>query len=112
MDTPKSLRNHRSGADHKSLFLTSPRNQRRIKEKAITRSGLAISGISCLISIRECTKYKRRLSLVEKAMEESALQVLKNAHNSSIVSRLWSRQILAYRMNNIGNVWTSNCEIN
>ena len=49
-------------AGHKGLFLTSPRNKKRTKEKAITSGGLAISGIFCPISIRECTKYKRRLS--------------------------------------------------
>ena len=45
-------------------------------------------------------------------MEESALQVSKNAQNSSIVSRSWSRQILAHLMNSIGDVWTNNYEIN
>ena len=44
-------------------------------------------------------------------MEESAFQVSKNAQNSNIVSRSWSRQILAYLMKNIGDVWTSNYEI-
>ena len=58
---------------HKGLFLASPRNQRRTKKKAITSGGHAISGISCLISIRECTENKRRLNRVEKTMEESAL---------------------------------------
>ena len=75
-----------TGTGHKSLFLTSPRNQRRTNEKAITCSGPAISGIPCPISIRECTKFKRRLSLLEKDMEESALQVSKNAQNNSIMS--------------------------
>ena len=56
-----------------SLFLTSPRNQRRTKKKVITSGGPAISGISCLISIRKCMENKRRLSKVEKTMEESAL---------------------------------------
>ena len=56
-----------------SLFLTSLRNQRRTKKKAITSGGLAISGISYLISIRKCMENKRRLSKVEKTMEESAL---------------------------------------
>ena len=56
-----------------SLFLTSPRNQRRTKKKAITSGGPAINGISCLISIRKCMENKRRLSKVEKTMEESAL---------------------------------------
>ena len=51
-----------TGAGHKSLFLTSPRNQIRTKEKAITRSGPAISGISYPISIKECIEYKWRLS--------------------------------------------------
>ena len=52
------------------------------------------------------------LSRVEKVMEESALQVSKNAQNSSIVSKSWSRQILAHLMNSIGDVWTSDSEIN
>ena len=56
-----------------SLFLTSPRNQRRTKKKAITSGGPAINGISYLISIRKCMENKRRLSKVEKTMEESAL---------------------------------------
>ena len=56
-----------------SLFLTSPRNQRRTKKKAITSGGPAISGISYPINIKKCTKNKRRLSRVEKAMKESAL---------------------------------------
>ena len=56
-----------------SLFLTSPRNQRKTKKKAITSGGLAISGISCPISIRKSTENKRRLSRVEKTMEESTL---------------------------------------
>ena len=102
-----------------SLFLTSPRDQGRTKKKAITSSRPAISGISYLISeisypirIRESIENKRRLSKVEKAMEESALQVSKNAQNSSLVSQLWSRQILAHLVNNIGNVWMSDNEIN
>ena len=56
-----------------SLFLTLPRNQRRTKKKAITNGGPAISGISCPINIRKCTENKRRLSRVEKTMEESVL---------------------------------------
>ena len=56
-----------------SLFLASPRDQGRTKKKAITSGRLAISGISFPISIRKCTENKRRLSRVEKAMEESAL---------------------------------------
>ena len=60
-------------ACHKGLFPALPRNQRRTKKKAITNGGLAISGISCPISIRECTENKKRLSKVEKTMEESAL---------------------------------------
>ena len=56
-----------------SLFLTLPRNQRRTKKKAITSGGPTISGISCPINIRKCTENKRRLSRVEKTMEESAL---------------------------------------
>ena len=63
-------------------------------------------------SPKEQLENKRRLIRVEKVMEESALQVSKNAQNSNIVSRLWSRQILTHLMNNIGDVWTSNCEIN
>ena len=104
MDTPKSLRSHCSqrelrcginkgtifyfsiGAGHMSLFLVLPRNQRRTKKKVITSGGPAISGISYPISIRKCTENKRRLSRVEKTMEESALQVSKNVQNSNIVS--------------------------
>ena len=56
-----------------SLFLVSPRNQRRTKKKVITSGGLAISGISCPISIRKCMENKRRLSRVEKVMKESVL---------------------------------------
>ena len=56
-----------------SLFLALPRNQRRTKKKVITSGGLAISEISYPISIRKCTKNKKRLSRVEKTMEESAL---------------------------------------
>ena len=56
-----------------SLFLTSLRNQRRTKKKAITSGGPTISGISYLISIRKCMENKRRLSKVEKTMEESTL---------------------------------------
>ena len=95
-----------------SLFLASPRDQGRTKKKAITSGGPVISGISCPISIRKCTENKRRLSRVEKTMEESALQVSKNAQNNSIVNRSWSRQILAHLVNNIGNVQTSDSEIN
>ena len=46
--------------------------QRRTKKKAITSGELAITGISCSISIRKCTKNKKRLGRVEKTMEESA----------------------------------------
>ena len=56
-----------------SLFLTLPRNQRRIEKKAITSGGPTINGISCPISIRKYIENKRRLSKVEKTMEESAL---------------------------------------
>ena len=56
-----------------SLFLTSPRNQRRTKKKAINSGGLVINGISYPISIRKCTENKRRLSKVENIMKESAL---------------------------------------
>ena len=49
-----------------------PRNQGRTKKKAITSGGPAISGISYLINIRKCIENKRRLSRVEKVMEESA----------------------------------------
>ena len=93
-----------------SLFLASPRNQGRTKKKAITSCGPTISGISCPISIRKCIENKRRLSRVKKVMKESALSVLKNAQNSSIMSRSWSRQILAHPVNSIGNVWTSDSE--
>ena len=80
--------------------------------KVITSGGPTISGISCPISIRKCTENKRKLSRVKNIMEESALQVSKNAQNNSIVSRAWRRQILAHLMNSIGDVWTSDCEIN
>ena len=99
-------------AGHKSLFLISPRNQRRTKKKAIASGRLAISGIFCTISIREWMENKRRLSRVERAMEESVLRVSKNAQNNSIVSQSWSRQILAHLVNNIRNVWASDNEIN
>ena len=56
-----------------SLFLTLPRNQRRTKKKAITNGGPAISEIFRSISIREYTENKRKLSRVEKVMEESSL---------------------------------------
>ena len=56
-----------------SLFLTSLRNQRRTKKKAITSGGLAINGISYPTSIKKCTENKRILSRVEKITEESAL---------------------------------------
>ena len=75
------------------MFLTSLRNQRRTKKKTITSDGPAISEISYPISIKECTKNKRRLSIVENVMEEIAFQVSKNAQNNSIVSRSWSKQI-------------------
>ena len=68
------------------MFLFLPRNQRRTKKKAITSGGPVNSRISCPISIIKCTENKRRLSRVEKAMEESALQVLKNVQNNSILS--------------------------
>ena len=68
------------------MFLASPRNQRRTKKKVITNGRPAISGISYPIDIRKCIENIRRLSKVEKAMEKSALQVSKNAQNSSIVS--------------------------
>ena len=94
------------------MFLASPRNQRKTKKKAIANGGFAISGISYPINIRECMENKRRLSRAKKTMEESVLQVSKNAQNNSIVSRSWSRQILAHLVNNIGNVWTNDSEIN
>ena len=56
-----------------SLFLTLLRNQRKTKKKAITSGGPAISGIFCPISIRKCMENKKRLSRVEKTMEESPL---------------------------------------
>ena len=56
-----------------SLFLTSPRNQRRTKKKAIISGGPVICGISWPISIRKCIENKRKLSIVEKTMKESAL---------------------------------------
>ena len=61
-----------TGAGHISLFLASPRNQRRTKKKVITSGGPVISGISCPINIIKCTENKRRLSRVEKIMEENA----------------------------------------
>ena len=62
-----------TGAGHMSLFLALPKNQRRTKKKAITNDRPTISGISCLISIRKCMENKRKLSRVEKTIEESAL---------------------------------------
>ena len=56
-----------------SLFLTSPRNQKRTKKKAITSSGPAINGIFCSINVRKYMENKRRLSRVEKTMEKSAI---------------------------------------
>ena len=98
---------------HNSLFLPSPRNQRRTKKKAIISGWPSISGISYPISIKECTENKRRLNIVEKAMKESAFQVSKNAQNSNIVNRSYSSQKLAHLVNNMGNVWTrSDSEIN
>ena len=94
------------------MLLALPRNQRKTKKKVITSGGPAIGGISCPISIRECTENKRRLSRVENVMEDNVLQVSKNAQNSSIVSRSWSKQILAHLVNSIRNVWTSDSEIN
>ena len=55
-----------------SLFLASPRSQRRTKKKAITNGRPMISGISCPINIRKCIENKRKLSRVEKTTEESA----------------------------------------
>ena len=68
-----------TGAGHKGLFLALPKNQRRTKKKAITNGGPEISRMFYPINIRKCTENKRRLSKVEKAMEENALQVSKNA---------------------------------
>ena len=99
-------------AGHMSLFLALPRNQKRTKKKAITGGGLAISEISCPISIRKCMENKRRLSKVEKTMEESTLEVSKNVQNNNIVSRSWRKQIFAHLVNNIGNVQTSDSDIN
>ena len=56
-----------------SLFLALLRNQRRTKKKVITSGGPAISGIFCPIGIRKCMENKKRLSKVEKTMEESPL---------------------------------------
>ena len=124
MDTPKSLRSNRSQmnsnvvsarARYSALVLeqaTRPRNQKRTKKKVIASGGPKISGISYPISIKECMENKRRLSRVEKAMEESVLQVSKNVQNSNIVSQSWSRQILAHLVNSIGNVWMNISEIN
>ena len=55
-----------------SLFLASLRNQRRTKKKVITSGKPAINGISYPIGIRKCTKNKRRLSRVEKTIEDNA----------------------------------------
>ena len=55
------------------MLLASPRDQGRTKKKAITNGRPVISGISYPISIRKCTENKRRLSRIEKAMEEGAL---------------------------------------
>ena len=80
-----------NGVGYKGLFLALPGNQRRTKKKVIISGGPTIGGISCPNSIKECRENKRRLSRVEKAMEDNALQVSKNAQNNSIVSRLWSK---------------------
>ena len=55
----------------KCLFLALPGNQRKTKKKAIASGEPAISGISYLISIRECTENKSRLSKVEKVMKDA-----------------------------------------
>ena len=62
-----------TGAGHNDLFLASSRNQRRTKKKAITNGGPAISEIFRSISIKEYTENKKKLSRVEKVMEESSL---------------------------------------
>ena len=74
-----------------SLFLASPRNQRRTKKKEITSGRPAINGISCPISIRKYTENKKRLSRVEKTMEESAPLCIEECaeqqHSESIVEQ-------------------------
>ena len=42
-------------------------------KKAITSGGPTISEIFCPINIRKCIENKRRLSIVEKTMEDNAL---------------------------------------
>ena len=67
-----------------NLFLISPKNQRKTKKKAIT------SGRSA-INIRKCTENKRRLSKVEKIMEECTLSIEECAeqqHSELIVEQI------------------------
>ena len=61
------------------MFLASPRDQRGVKEKAITSSGLAINRIPCLINIRVGSQNKRKLSREVKTVEKSTLKVSKDA---------------------------------
>ena len=55
------------------LRLEIKEEPRRTKKKAITNGGPAINEIFRSISIREYTENKRKLSRVEKVMEESSL---------------------------------------
>ena len=71
---------------YNKLFLTSPRDQKGAKEKAITSSRSAISRILCPIGIGVGSQNKRRLSREVETVENSALKVSKDAQDSSIVS--------------------------
>ena len=65
--------------------------------------------------VQEETELSRKghgRECIGECAEKDCEQIVENAQNSNIVSRLWSRQILAHLMNSIGDVWTSNCEIN
>ena len=70
----------------------------------------AVHQVSQYLSAPRSTHYVAILRIHRYL--KGTLQVSKNAQNSSIVSWTWSRQILAHLMNSIGDVWTSNCEIN
>ena len=83
------------------------------------KSILSLSNIKTICRMsnfktQETAEMSKVFHLDRKSVVEgkSVFQVSKNAQNSSIVSRSWSRQILAHLINSIGDVWTSNCEIN
>ena len=78
-----------------------------------------INGISYPISIRKCTKNKRRLSSRKDHERECPLgfeECAEQQHSESIVEQTdtgsLGRQILAHLVNSIENVWTSDSEIN